>query len=210
MISNHATGIISTSAIMLFSAIVVIISAGLLYRPDMQPVTIQAFTVSGQQLKAVVGVADLADDVFQLERLQNGIAVISSGSVHFSAQTFPYLSIHQTGLDSTITVDFFWRKRGQENTVQTQRLSNYGDATLTLHLAANPQWSDDIIEFGFSVEGQLKQALVIRALSFESWSISTWAAAIWDQWWSYGDWKGTSVNFISGGGYDKIKNSPAP
>lgn len=196
-------------AIMLFSAFSIIIVAGLLSRPALKSET-QAFVVAAHQLKPIIGHTVLAGDFLKLDALQNGMAVISSGSVRLRASAFPYLSISQTGLTQDLNVDLFWRTEGQEKTVHTERLYVYGDGLITLHLAVNPLWKGDIVEFGLSVEGDLSQPFSVESIRFESWSIVSWAASIWDQWWSYGGWKGTSVNFISGGRYDKIQNIPAP
>ncbi len=197
------------SIIMLVSALALIVIAGLHYRPD-QAGAAQPYLVLGYQLNPLLGETVPADDALKLDRLQNGKAIISSGPVQFSALAFPYLTIEQTGFSPEITVDLFWRQREQENKVQTKRLYRYGDDLLTMHLAANPLWSGEIVEFGMTVEGGLKRPLTIQAMQLESWSLFIWVASIWDQWWSYGGWKGTSVNFIGGGEYDKIQKVPPP
>ncbi|MEE9412876.1 MAG: hypothetical protein V3V22_07475 [Methylococcales bacterium] len=206
---KHLNEVFVVSVIMLVSAVVLAVISGLHYRPDETGAT-QPYVVLGYQLNPIIGETVPAANSLKLDRLQNGKAVISSGSVQFSAKAFPYLVIEKTGFSPGIAVDLFWRQREQKNTVQTKRLYSYGDSSLTVHLAANPLWSGEIIEFGLSIEGDLKQPLVIKSLQLESWSIVTWIASIWDQWWSYGGWKGTSVNFISGGEYDKIQKIPPP
>lgn len=206
---KHVREVVIASVIMLVSAVALLAIAGFQYRPD-ETGAAQPYEILGYQFQSIVGGAVPADEYLKLDHLYNGKAVISSGSVQFSALAFPYLTIDQTGLAPHIIVDFFWRERGQENIVKTERLYHYGDGSLTLHLATNPLWTGEIIELGLSVEGELKRPLVIQTFKLESWSILTWAASIWDQWWSYGGWKGTSVNYISGGRYDKIQNIPPP
>ena len=207
--SNQLREGLVASGIMLFSAVVLVVIAGVLHRPD-QAGAAKPYVISGDQLKLIVGSVVPSDGVLKLEGLQNGMAVISSGPVRFSAHAFPYMTVHQSGFTQSLTVNLFWRQREQENILHTQQLYRYGDGSLTLHLANNPDWNGEIVELGLSVEGVLKQPFVVETLALEHWSIFAWAVSIWDQWWSYGGWKGTSINFISGGSYDKIQDIAPP
>ena len=200
---------VSTASLICSLAVLVLLGAEM-HHPAGQDIKTLSYRISGNHLRSVMGYASAAGDTLKLSALEDGIAVISSGHVRFLASKFPYLTLHQTGLDTRLSVALFWRLRGQEDTVHTEQISHFDDGLLTLHLANNSQWIGEVVEIGLSVQGDLQQPLVIEAISLDPWTTINWVYSIWDQWWAYGGWKGTSINFISGGMYDKVQNIPAP
>lgn len=202
-------GIIAAT-ILFGTAIVAITIAALWQRPDRLDAAAQRYAIPGSKLQTVMGRSSVTGGAIKLLSLQDGVAVISSGQLQLSTSLFPFVTLRLTGLDNLLTVDLFWRERGKANTVYTERIYHYDSGSLTLHLSNNENWGDEITEFGISVQGQLRQPLIIESIRLEPWSVSAWANAVWDQWWAYGGWKGTSVNFISGGSYDKMQKIPPP
>lgn len=196
---------------MFCASISLIVTAAIFHRPDGINSNVLSFIVPGNKLRPVVGQASPDGAIIKLSGLRNGVAVISSGPIQLLASDFPYITLNQSGLDSRrLVAELFWRKKGQENLVNTERFNHYHSGSLTLKLAKNAQWNGEIVEFGLSFQGVLNQPVIINSVDFEVWSTSAWARSIWDQWWAYGGWKGTSVNFTSGGQYDKVQNIPAP
>ena len=210
MLLKHIKQGLVSIATMFCAAIIIIFTAALLQRPATPQSTVQPYRVTGNTLRTVVGHALADGSSIKLSALQNGIAVMSTGQARISASMFPYVSLQITSLTTHLLVELFWRNRGQLNAVHTEQLSHFDGDSLTVHLANNPDWRDEIVEFGLSIQGNLSSPLVIDSIRFEPWSVSSWLSAVWDQWWAYGGWKGTSVNFISGGRYDKIKKIKPP
>jgi hypothetical protein len=168
------------------------------------------YVFEGQHLNKLLGRVEHSSEGLSLISLQEGRAVLSSGRVGFSAQMFQFMRLRQIGLGNRLVLEFFWRQRGQENQVKTQRLTASNSDPVMLDLSVTPGWNGEIVEFGFTANGVLQQPLEIAEIRFESASFYSNLHLIWEQWWAYGDWKGTSVNFISEGRYDKSRGIAGP
>ncbi len=201
---------VAGAAVMLITASILVVCAGMMNRPELSRSEYSQLVIPGDQLKPVVGKTEIAGDIVKLSSLINGIAVIRYDDVHFSASAFSYITLEVEGLAPLLSVELFWRNKGQVDSVYTLPIYQYGTESVTLHLAREPRWSGEIVEIGLSFNGEINQPFFIKFLQLESWSILTWAKSIWDQWWAYGGWKGTSINFTSGGRFDKVKGIDGP
>ncbi|MCH9699617.1 MAG: hypothetical protein K0U68_16085 [Gammaproteobacteria bacterium] len=187
-----------------------IIAAGSLLKPDSFNAQTTPVFLAGTQFKALIGQVKTDQQQLYLTGLANAMAALSNSQRRFSANYFPFLEINQSGFTHQPVINFFWRKQGQDQSVFTETLVNFHDESIVIDMSRHPQWNGTIIEVGLSFEGELKSSLRLDSVVLQPWSIMSWIHSIWDQWWAYGGWKGTSINFIGGGQYDKLQDIKGP
>lgn len=187
-----------------------IIATGLMLKPDSLNAQSTPVILTGSHFKALIGQVKIDQQQLYLTGLANSMAALGNSQRRFSAQFYPFVEINQSGLAHQPDVNFFWRKQGQDRTVFTETLVNFHDDSIVIDMRRHPQWNGAIIEIGLSFEGELKSSFRLDSVVLQPWSIMSWMHSIWDQWWAYGGWKGTSINFIGGGQYDKLQNIQGP
>jgi len=154
----------------------------------------------------VFGSGKHSEDHMVIDKFANGYALLTSGPVSIKASSFRVLRFRWLPADPKKEAAFFWRRGDDaENLFRT-------DITLPgfnlRDLATEPDWHDEIIEFGFLIAGEEGETVEIGRVSLESDSIENRLQLTWRAWTAFVEWSQRSINFQHGGEEHQLVSLP--
>ncbi len=151
------------------------------------------------RLGFVAGGGQALEGGIQVDRYQDGIALLSSGAVDLAATDYRRLrldlEVDEQLRDPSQRPAFFWRRADQPREVSRITLMDDSD----LDLSAHPDWHGRIVEFGFFfVEGGGAPA-ALSGVRLEGPGLAADLRLIPAQWLAFEPWTQRSVHWLPGG-----------
>lgn len=160
-------------------------------------------------LEFVMGGGRIEGEGLVVERFANGYALLSSGSVAVAASEYPYLKFALDPRDSRKSPTFFWRRTDSSQQLFQRVLSDTGGSVVKI--AADPDWSGTISEFGFLFyqDEESGEGPLLGPVSLEAESFKLRLELLWGNWITTEYWSQRSVNFLWGGSAIQAIRLPA-
>ncbi|MEM1412439.1 MAG: hypothetical protein AAGH19_08770 [Pseudomonadota bacterium] len=160
--------------------------------------------ITGDDLQFMVGGGVLDGERLQVDRYQDGIALLSSGPVSVPARRFPVLDLEldfDTDFESLDQAPaFFWRRADQPRDVSRITLLDSGLVDLT----AQEKWYGEIIEYGFFFVDNDGASATVSGAQLSGRTAAVNLGLIPEEWTEFDTWGQRSGNWLPGGAYDPI------
>lgn len=158
--------------------------------------------VPGAQLKSRMGTSKVAGEGIEITSFKahdNQQHALISLKTTFRADNYPFLSYQFEGWHTGMRINFIWRTAGNPRGLSTTILNRSLDDPGTLNLAKEPNWQGTVTEIGLHMVGEPRdQPLIVPELTFQPYSWTSKAAAVWSEWTAFRGWSGTSINYLTG------------
>ena len=159
-------------------------------------------TVPGAQLKSRMGTSKVTGEGIKLTGFKthdNQQHALISLKTTFRAENYPFLSYQFEGWHTGMRINFIWRTASNPRGLSTTILNRSLDDPGTLNLAKEPNWQGTVTEIGLHFVGETRdEPLIIPELTFQPYSWTSMAAAVWSEWTAFRGWSGTSINYLTG------------
>jgi hypothetical protein len=177
---------------------------------DLPAETAVAKRFTATDLEFVMGGGRVEGEGLVVERFANGYALLSSGSLAVAASDYPNLRFALDPRDSRKSPTFFWRRADSSQQLFQRVLSDTGRSLVKI--AADPDWSGTISEFGFLFyqDEVLRDGPLLGPVSLEADSWKLRLELLWGNWITTEYWSQRSVNFLWGGSAIQAIRLPAP
>jgi len=196
----------SVAAPLLLATILVIVgtvfflSKGL---PEESAETLQ-YPVSG--FNFAFGGGSPSGDIMRVQQFSDGYALLTNGSVSIQAEKYRVLEFSWQPSQLPEEAAFFWRRADYPNIVSRTDITAPGNQLIDLSTV--PQWSGEIIEFGFLLAGEYGKPVEVGAVSLIPDSLGMRLQLSWKAWTSFEAWSQQSINFLNGGDYRPVVALP--
>jgi len=139
-----------------------------------------------------------AGDRMIIDAFSDGYALLSSGPVKLSATHYRFLRLRLDREENAEVPTLFWRRGQTPDALNQLDITDTG--TVLIDLSATPDWSGEIVEFGFLFrEAGTEAATLIGPVTFEPDSLIERLHLTWTGWTALEVWSQKSVNFLHGG-----------
>jgi hypothetical protein len=142
----------------------------------------------------------------RVDQFDNGYALLSSGPVNIHADEQQVLSYTVLPPGATQEATFFWRRSDDVQTVKRTEITATGKRLIDLSM--EPEWRNEIIEFGYLLSGVSGEAVQIGSTSVLPDSFRTRLQLTWQAWITFEGWTQQSINFLHGGDSRQIMSLP--
>lgn len=167
---------------------------------------IPSFEMPAAGLVFAFGSGHPEQDIMQIDSFADGYALLSSGPVKVLAEQLQTLQYIWEPSGPPGELAFFWRQQGNANEVKRAELSTTGSALLDL--AAEPDWTGEIVEVGFLVAGDTTNPVAIGQLVLRANDLNTRLRLVWQDWTTYELRSQQSINFLQGGAHNQQVSLP--
>lgn len=145
-------------------------------------------------------------DIMRVEQFSDGYALVTSGRVSIQAEKFRVVNYSWLPPQVPQEAAFFWRRVDDPQNVS--RIDLTAPGTQFMDLSTKPQWSGEIIEFGFLLAGENGKPVEVGAVSLIPDSMTIRLQLTWNAWTSFEEWSQQSINFLNGAGNRQILALP--
>lgn len=147
------------------------------------------------------GLGHRSDSGLVIDRFQGGIALASSGKTFLQADQLDMLRVSLRGNQSE--AGFFWRRKSNLDTVESQKLGAAGDYVIDLQRF--PEWSGEITEVGVIFYDDIATGeITLQTLRFEPRTLANTLLELWHGWTQPELWSQKSVNQLEGGAQKQL------
>lgn len=181
----------------LLAAVLVGLGAAGFLSWNLPPQSGAPLTVPASGLRFVFGSGAVNDDLVQVSEFADGYALLSSGQIKFRADSFRVLRYTWLPKQSGQEAAFFWRRADDPGNVSRTDITIPG--THIIDLTAEPDWSGEILEFGYFVAGGESMPVAVGETRLSPDSLGIRLRLTWKAWSSLEDWSQQSINFLHGG-----------
>ena len=158
--------------------------------------------VPGAQLKSRMGTSKVAGEGIEITSFKahdNQQHALISLKTTFRADNYPFLSYQFEGWHTGMRINFIWRTASNPRRLSTTILNRSLDDPGTLNLSKELNWQGTVTEIGLHFVGETRdEPLIIPELTFQPYSWTSMAAAVWSEWTAFRGWSGKSINFLTG------------
>jgi hypothetical protein len=149
------------------------------------------------EFRFVLGSGGLEEGRLVVDEFENGYALLTSGPVGFSAESYHVLGHDWEQSYNERIPRFFWRTSSKPDQLREHDLWKQG--VQLLDLADDPDWQGEIIEFGFLFPDDSAKAFELGPVMLQSDSLAVRLRNTWQGWTEFEYWTMRSVNFLWGG-----------
>lgn len=147
-----------------------------------------------------------AGEIMRVQQFSDGYALLTKGPVSIQAEEYRVLAFAWQPFQLPEEAAFFWRRADDPENVSRTEITASG--AQLIDLSTIPQWSGEIIEFGFLLAGEYGKPVEVGAVSLIPDSLGMRLRLSWKAWTSFEAWSQQSINFLNGGDYRPVVAFP--